>query len=136
MGKESLHCETHLCKDIVKSYRTPALHGLAPFPQHLEPKAPQKRLISKVSKPFRQSLPNPFTKHETKLAEFTAKIVKWIMCKKKMKEKHEFGRVDTKLTFGGTLLAGGTTFRWHAACGGDHIQYTMNRCEPCINTTR
>ena len=33
---------------------------------------------------------------------------------------------------GGTLLAGGTTFRWHTACGGDHTQYTMNRCEPCI----
>ena len=60
LGKESLHCKTHLCKSIVKSYRTPALHGLAPFPPHLAPKAPQKRLISKVSKPFRQSLPNPW----------------------------------------------------------------------------
>ena len=52
--------KTHLCKDIVKSHRTPALHGLAPFPPHLEPKAPQKHLISKVSKPFGQSLPNPW----------------------------------------------------------------------------
>ena len=60
LGKESLHCKTHLCKGIVKSYRTPALHGLAPFPPHLEPKAPQKHLISKVSKPFGQSLPNPW----------------------------------------------------------------------------
>ena len=25
----------------------------------------------------------------------------------------------------------GDHVRWHAACGGDHIQYTMNRCEPC-----
>ena len=55
-----LHCETHLCKGIVKSYPTPALHGLAPFPPHLVPKAPQKHLISKVSKPFGQSWPNPW----------------------------------------------------------------------------
>ena len=30
------------------------------IPPHLGPKAPQKRLISKVSKPFGQSLPNPW----------------------------------------------------------------------------
>ena len=33
LGKESLHCKTYLCKGIVKSYRTLALHGLAPFPR-------------------------------------------------------------------------------------------------------
>ena len=38
LGKESLHCKTHLCKGIVKSYRTPALHGLAPFPRTSNPK--------------------------------------------------------------------------------------------------
>ena len=38
LGKESLHCKTHLCKNIVKSYRTLALHGLAPFPRTSNPK--------------------------------------------------------------------------------------------------
>ena len=42
------------------------------------------------------------------------------------------GATVSNTYIGGTLLAGGTTFRWHTACGGDHTQYTMNRCEPCI----
>ena len=37
LGKDSLHCKTSLCKGIVKSYRTPALHGLAPFPRTSNP---------------------------------------------------------------------------------------------------
>ena len=87
LGQGVAALQIHLCKGIVKSYPTPALHGLAPFPRTSNPKrhknnrfpkcpnpAPQKRLISKVSKPFRQSLPNEA---------------------KKM-TKHEFGRVDTK----------------------------------------
>ena len=106
LGKESLHCKTHLCKSIVKSYRTPALHGLAPFPPHLGPKAPQKRLISKVSKPFGQSLPNPWMSQlRGKISFSLQNIVKWIIqitakhsrhncveweiCKKKW-TKHEF----------------------------------------------
>ena len=60
LGQGVAALQIHLCKGIVKSYRTPALHGLAPLPPHLGPKAPQKRLISKVSKPFGQSLPNPW----------------------------------------------------------------------------
>ena len=47
LGQGVAAMQIHLCKDIVKSYPTPALHGLAPFPPHLGPKAPQKRLISK-----------------------------------------------------------------------------------------
>ena len=59
LGQGVAALQIHLCKGIVKSCPTPALHGLAPFPPHLEPEAPQKHLISKVSKPFGQSLPNP-----------------------------------------------------------------------------
>ena len=43
LGKGSLHCKTHLCKGIAKSYRTLALHGLAPFPRTSNPKR-HKRL--------------------------------------------------------------------------------------------
>ena len=32
LGQGVAALQIHLCKGIVKSYRTPALHGLAPFP--------------------------------------------------------------------------------------------------------
>ena len=57
-------------------------------PPHLEPKVPQKHLISKVSKPFGKGLPNPW------LHPLRGK-----MDDEKNMTENEWGRVDTKLTF-------------------------------------
>ena len=38
LGQGVAALQIHLCKGIVKSYRTPALHGLAPFPCTSNPK--------------------------------------------------------------------------------------------------
>ena len=38
LGQGVAALQIHLCKGIVKSYRTPALHGLAPFPRTSNPK--------------------------------------------------------------------------------------------------
>ena len=42
LGQGVAAMQIHLCKGIVKSYPTPALHGLAPFPRTWNPKRHKK----------------------------------------------------------------------------------------------
>ena len=62
---DSSHSNTRTSQDALGQ----GVSAILPYPcptwsrtlsPHLEPKAPQKHLISKVSKPFGQSLPNPW----------------------------------------------------------------------------
>ena len=51
LGQGVAALQIHLCKGIVKSYRTPALHGLAPFPRTSNPKRHKNNRFPKCPNP-------------------------------------------------------------------------------------
>ena len=63
LGQGVAALQIHLCKGIVKSYRTPALHGLAPFPPAPRTQSATKTFDFQSVQTLR-----------TRLAEFTAKL--------------------------------------------------------------
>ena len=67
LGQGVAALQIHLCKGIVKSYRTPALHGLAPFPRTSNPKRHKNNRFPKC--------PNPCLNRKQNIAESCCAIV-------------------------------------------------------------